>query len=173
MCVVIFFISSIVYADSIVNTDKSCVSNITKLTVDTKNDFKLISRSCDSEDNPFIENFLVSKNQKLFLNRYSMDGGESPQKLAAVSIYKNKKNSGPILITLHTQKWCCYPSPEGIVYSIDLYSIKKTKNNVMIEPITNILGKNSSGLDGVSDDYMYFKLKDIASIKKWLDQNYK
>ncbi|WP_265092424.1 hypothetical protein [Acinetobacter courvalinii] len=42
-----------------------------------------------------------------------------------------------------------------------------------MKPITDILGDNSSGLEGVSDDYMHFKFKDIASIKKWLDKNYK
>ncbi|MEQ1189160.1 MULTISPECIES: hypothetical protein [Acinetobacter] len=167
-----FFIASTGYAGSSVDTEKFCKTQITKLTVYIKNDFELISKSCDSESNPFIENTLVSKNQKMFLNKYSMDGGDNPQKLAAVSVYK-KKNSEPILITLHTQKWCCYPSPQGTVYSVDLYKIKKINNNIKIDSITNILGENSSGLDGVSDEYLSFKFKDIASIKKWLEKNYK
>jgi hypothetical protein len=33
--------------------------------------------------------------------------------------------------------------------------------------------QSHSGLEGVSDDYMHFKFKDIASIKKWLDKNHK
>ena len=52
------------------------------------------------------------------------------------------------------------------------YIIKK-KNGIGVNSITDILGDNSSGLDGVSDGYMSFKLKNIASIKKWLDKNYK
>lgn len=61
-----FFIVSTGYADSLVDTEKFCKTQITKLTVYTKNDFELISKSCDSESNPFIENTLVSKNQKFF-----------------------------------------------------------------------------------------------------------
>ncbi|MEB5477120.1 hypothetical protein I2F25_08720 [Acinetobacter pollinis] len=153
-----------------IKENESCKTTITKLTIYTKNDFNLVSKSCDSEEDPSIENFITSKNNKQFLNKYSMDGGSWPQELAAVSIYKAKK---PVLITLHTQKWCCYPSPEGIVYSIDLYNIIKLNNGFKIMPVTQILGDNSSGLDGTSDEVMHFKLKDISSIKKWLDKNYK
>ena len=160
-----------VFAES--QSEKSnCEINSTLLTVYKKNDFKILSKSCDSEDNPFIENILQGYNTKIFLNEYSMDGGEWPQKLEAVSIYR-KKNKPPILITLHTQKWCCYPSPEGEVYSIDLYEITRDKNSFKLKDIGSILGDDQGGLDGVSDDYMHFKLKNIALIKKWLDKNYK
>jgi hypothetical protein len=68
--------------------------------------------------------------------------------------------------------FCCYPQPSGQLYSIELYKIWNIDKNIKIEPITEILQEYSTGLEGVSDDYMHFKYKDIASIKKWLDKNY-
>ena len=77
----------------------SCEENVTRLTVNKKNDFRLISKSCDFEDNPFIENFLSDGKQKILINKYSMDGGKWPQKLEAVSIYKKKNKVGNCIKT--------------------------------------------------------------------------
>ena len=98
-----------------------------------------------------------------------MDGGKWPQKLEAVSIYKNKV---PVLITLHTQYWDT-PTVNGITYSVNLYKILNSSDGVRLIDISKILGQDQSGLDGVSDNYMHFKFKNISSIKKWLDINYK
>ena len=73
----------------------------------------------------------------------------------------------------YSEKYCCYPQPAGTLYTVNLYEIHKNNNKISVKSITDILGDNSSGLDGVSDDYMKFSLKNIASIKKWLDKNYK
>ncbi|MEB5477122.1 hypothetical protein [Acinetobacter pollinis] len=103
-----------------------------------------------------------------------MDGGKSPQELAAVSIYRNIKKE-PVLITLHTQDWCCYPLSQGTVYSVNLYKIKKTDSKITLIDITRDLGEESSGLDGENDigEKLIFKYKNISSIKKCLDKNYK
>ncbi|ENW94197.1 hypothetical protein [Acinetobacter dispersus] len=153
------------------NSIQSCEEAVTKLTVNKKHDFNLMSKSCDFEENPFIENFLINGKQKRFVNKYSMDGGKWPQKLEAVSIYK-QKNKVPVLITLHTQRWDT-PTINGVTYSINLYKIINNNEGVNLIDISKILGEDKSGLDGVSDDYMHFKFKDINSIKEWLDKNYK
>lgn len=77
-----------------------------------------------------------------------------------------------MLITLHTQVWDS-PTVNGILYNVNLYEIYLTGKRVRLVDVSNILGNSQSGLEGVSDDYMHFKFKDIASIKKWLDKNYK
>ncbi len=61
----------------------------------------------------------------MFLNKYSMDGGDNPQKLAAVSVYK-KKNSEPILITLHTQNGVAILHLKGL-FILLIYINKKDK----------------------------------------------
>ena len=83
-----------------------------------------------------------------------------------------KTNKNPILITLHTQYWDT-PTINGTTYSIDLYQITNKNGKIQVTDISKILGDKQSGLDGVSDDYILFDLKNIALIKKWLDKNYK
>ncbi|WP_241527911.1 hypothetical protein [Acinetobacter proteolyticus] len=142
-----------------------------KLSIFGKNDFILISKFCDYNDKHFLVNFLIKGKQKIFINKYSVNGGKWPQKLEAVSIYK-QKNKAPILITLHTQRWDT-PTIGGVTYSINLYQIINNNEGVKLIDISKNLGNDQSGLDGISDEYMHFKFKDIASIKKWLDKNYK
>lgn len=79
------------------------------------------------------------------------------------------------MITLHSESICCYPRPEGKSYSIDLYKVIKSNEKIKLTPYTGILGDNKYGFDGRNDvkEKVNFKLKDIASIKKWLDKNYK
>lgn len=160
------FLINVTYAK---DASLSCKEDTTQLTVYNRHDFKFISKSCNFEENPFVENFLISGKKKIFINKYSMDGGKWPQKLEAVSIYKNKV---PVLITLHTQYWDT-PTVNGITYSVNLYKILNSSDGVRLIDISKILGQDQSGLDGVSDNYMYFKFKNISSIKKWLDINYK
>lgn len=144
------------------------------LSIFKKNDAKFISNNCEiALDNQYVESFLIIQNKKLFLDRVKgrVGNGEGAE-LVAVSLYR-KKSKLPVLITLYSETYCCYPQPSGKLYTVDLYNIVKNGNNISLKPITDILGDNSSGLEGVSDDYMHFKFKDIASIKKWLDKNYK
>ena len=76
------------------------------------------------------------------------------------------------MITIHTQYWDT-STISGTSYDINLYEILNKDGKVTLIDITEKLGKNQSGLDGESDQKMIFKLKDIALIKKWLDENYK
>ncbi|MFC6053179.1 hypothetical protein ACFPT0_10070, partial [Acinetobacter portensis] len=152
------------YALNLAQLGALCISNLCA----TK---PIISKICNSNDNPYIENSLQGLNKNVYLNKYSIDGGKWYQKLAAVSVYK-KTNKNPILITLHTQYWDT-PTINGTTYSIDLYQITNKNGKIQVTDISKILGDKQSGLDGVSDDYILFDLKNIALIKKWLDKNYK
>ncbi|WP_436870580.1 hypothetical protein [Acinetobacter courvalinii] len=151
------------------NTYESCDIKFTKISLKFKNDFRIVSKSCN-EENPIVTNYLEGSDQKIFINKYSADGGKWLQQLEAVSIYK-QKNKAPILITLHTQRWDT-PTISGVTYSVNLYQIINNNEGVKLIDISKNLGDDQSGLDGVSDDYMHFKFKDIATIKKWLDKNH-
>lgn len=152
------------------DTYEGCDVKYTKISLKVKDDFRIVSKSCN-EENPIVTNYLEGSDQKIFINKYSTDGGKWPQKLEAVSIYK-QKNKAPILITLHTQRWDT-PTISGVTYSVNLYQIINNNEGVKLIDISKNLGDDQSGLDGVLDDYMHFKFKDIASIKRWLDKNYK
>jgi len=158
-------------AKSSINLSKSCDIKTILLTGYKKNDLTFVSKSCDFNENPFVENNLKSDKQTIFVNKYNMDGGKWPQELAAISIYKNRKKN-PILITLHTQNWDT-PTINGVTYSINLYEIINSNGQVKLIDISRTLGDNQHGLDGESDQKMVFKLKNIFLIKKWLDEKYK
>lgn len=145
-----------------------------KLSVFGDNDAEFISKNCDlSPDNQYIESFLILKNKKIYINKINgRVGNGGGAELIAVSLYK-KNSKKPVLITLYSETYCCYPQPSGKLYTVDLNEIKRENNSINLKSITDILGDNNSGLEGVSDDYMHFKFKDISSIKKWLDKNYK
>jgi hypothetical protein len=166
----IFFIQTTCAETKNDNTYESCDIKFMKISLKFKNDFRIVSKTCD-EENPYVINFLEGEGRKIFINKYSTDGGKWPQKLEAVSIYK-QKNKAPILITLHTQRWDT-PTISGVTYSVNLYQIINNNEGVKLIDISKNLGDDQSGLDGVSDDYMHFKFKDVATIKKWLDKNYK
>ena len=146
------------------------ITNQTKLTVYKKADSTIISEEC-LNDNPYISSYLLHNKQKIFINKYSLDAGKWMPKLAAVSIY-NKTGKSPLLITIHTQDWDT-PTISGVSYSIDLYEVVYKNGEIKLIDISKILGENRSGLDGESDQKMVFKLKNITSIKKWLNKNYK
>lgn len=154
--------------------EKFCkVDQTYKLSIFGKNDAKFISKNCDlSPDNQYIESFLILKNKKMSINKINgRVGNGGGTELIAVSLYKENSKQ-PVLITLYSETYCCYPQPSGKLYTVDLNEIKKENNSMVLKSITNILGDNNSGLEGVSDDYMHFKFKDINSIKEWLDKNY-
>ena len=155
------------------NDSESCQKNQVKLSVFAKNDSEFISKNCDlSPDNQFVESSLITRDIKKIVSKVNgRIGNGDGVKLIAVSIYK-KINKPPVLIELYSEKYCCYPQPAGTLYTVNLYEIHKNNNKISIKSITDILGDNSSGLDGVSDDYMKFSFKNIALIKKWLDKNY-
>lgn len=136
------------------------------------NDISFLSKNCMVDvETQYVENFLEHQKEKIFINKvYGMVGNGSGVGLKAVSIYRKSKD--PILITLYAENYCCYPKPSGTLYTVELHKIIKKDKKIILKSITNILGENSSGLEGVSDDYLYFKLKNISSIKKWLDKNY-
>lgn len=146
------------------------ITSSTKLTVYKKADSTILSEEC-LNDNPYISSYLIHNKQKIFINKYSLDAGKWMPKLAAVSIY-NKTGKSPLLITIHTQDWDT-PTISGVSYNIDLYELIYINGKIKLIDVSPILGENKSGLDGESDQKMIFKLKDIASIKKWLDKNYK
>ncbi|MGN5762811.1 hypothetical protein ACNQO6_00475 [Acinetobacter calcoaceticus] len=152
------------------DTYEGCDIKYTKISLKFKNDFRIVSKTCD-EENPIVINYLEGSDQKIFINKYDINIGKWLPKLEAVSVYK-KDNQRPLLITLHTQVWDS-PIVNGILYNVNLYEIYLTGKRVRLVDVSNILGNSQSGLEGVSDDYMHFKFKDIASIKKWLDKNYK
>ncbi|SPL71877.1 hypothetical protein KPC_3055 [Acinetobacter stercoris] len=79
------------------------------------------------------------------------------------------------MITLHSQYNCCYPRPEGKNYQVDLYQIQNNKGKLKLKSYTYVLGDYADGFEGQTDvrEKSIFKFKDIASIKKWLDKNYK
>lgn len=162
----VFIFGSSVYAEKL----KCEITNSTKLSVYEKADFNILSEECPN-DNPYISNYLLHNKQRIFINKYSIDAGKWMPKLAAVSIYK-KTGKLPLLITIHTQDWDT-PTISGVSYNIDLYELIEKNGKIKLVDISKILGENKSGLDGESDQKMTFKLKDIASIKKWLDKNYR
>jgi len=51
-------------------------------------------------------------------------------------------------------------------YSLVITLILQLKN------ITNILGSNAEGFEGIAEGKVYYKYKTISEIKKWLDKNY-
>lgn len=142
------------------------------LSVFSKNDISFLSKNCMIDvETQYVENFFEIQKEKIFINKvFGRVGNGSGVQLKAVSIYRKSKD--PILITLYAENYCCYPKPSGTLYTIELHKIIKKDEKIILKSITNILGDKSSGLEGVSDDYLYFKLKNISSIKKWLDKNY-
>ncbi|MDQ8951394.1 hypothetical protein RFH42_00215 [Acinetobacter rudis] len=163
-----------IYQKSYAQDDKNhCNYTNVKLDIYSRDDIRLSSKNCDlNADNQYIESFLLVGQKKIIVNKiYGGNGGGAGIELLAASIYK-KKYKEPVLIMLYVENYCCYPQPSGKLYTIELYKVFNIDNNIKIEEITKILNGNSTGLEGVSDDYMHFKYKNIASIKRWLDKHY-
>ncbi|EMR4044712.1 TPA: hypothetical protein ACN969_002471, partial [Acinetobacter baumannii] len=60
---------------------------------------------------------------------------------------------------------------EGKIYQVKLYQISENKI-LNLKNITNILGSNAEGFEGIAEGEVYYKYKTISEIKKWLDKNY-
>lgn len=155
--------------------DKSCEADQAyNFNVFSKKDVRFTSEVCisDSEEQ-YVKSYYALKGSKKLISRVDggIDGGQGV-KLIAVSLYKRKVKN-PILISIYSEKYCCYPKPTGDFYTVELHEFVKIKNSIELKSITHILGDDTSGLNGVFDDYLTFKFKDISSVKKWLDKNYK
>lgn len=141
----------------------------------SKKDLRFTSETCVSDlEEQHVKSYYILKGKKKLISRVDqgiVDGGQGV-KLIAVSLYKRKVKN-PILISIYSEKYCCYPKPTGDFYTVELHEFVKNKNSIELKSITHILGNDSSGLNGVFDDYLTFKFKDISSVKKWLDKNYK
>ncbi|OFN27490.1 hypothetical protein ACMYUL_06565 [Neisseria sp. CP9] len=119
-----------------------------------------------------IHNSILVNGKKYELKSFRKENSPSRKiNLEAVSVYKNNRHP-PLLITLFSEEFCCYPQPEGKDYTIHLYQIYKGEENSKIQIISvdHILGKNVSGYDGGSDVKTKFKLKNIREIKKYLNK---
>lgn len=171
-----FFLLFILYTVSIEQSyaqDKCKQSQSVRLSVFSKNDYYFKSFSCDAEQGKFLKNYLVGLNKNVLLNEFAAN--EEP-KVVAVSIYnsKNKVNKNPLLISIASAYFCCTPQIEGYSYQVNIYEIKKQGSDFVLKDISKkLLKDNASGFDGQTDKKTYYKYKDIASIKKWLDKNYK
>lgn len=169
----IFLSSCHVFANE-TSSDAFCESKTTALTIFSKNDFTLNSQLCKNNDRSYNVHYLQNKTQNIFVKKQYEEMGYDAPNLKAVSIF-NKDHLPPLLILLHSERICCYPSPEGETYAIDLYKTIKSKNTIQLQPYTTLLAKNSYGFEGQNNvrEKVHFKFKDIASIKKWLEKNYK
>lgn len=144
-----------------------------KLSIFSKNDYKLYSYYCSADEGLYLKNYISDYKKTIFLNEYSDFAANEPPKLLAVSIYKSKSKKPPILIVLNTAYHCCTPQMEGDLYKVNLYQVNKKNSALSLKDVTSIFGKNSDGFDGQSEGKIFYKYKDIASIKKWLEKNYK
>lgn len=168
----LIFYTSHTYASDELNAN--CQNKKINLNIFYKDDFSFNSQLCANDDRSYIINFLQNNSQSILINKKEEEFGYDYPVLEAVSVFKKGKLP-PLLITLHSEYVCCYPRPEGKSYAIDLYKIIKDGGKFKINSYTSILGENNYGFDGQNDvrEKVHFKLKDIASIKKWLDKNYK
>ncbi|MEG0486949.1 MAG: hypothetical protein RR575_03335 [Acinetobacter sp.] len=144
-----------------------------KLSIFSKNDYKLYSYYCSADEGVYLKNFINNSKKTIFLNEYSDFAANEPPKLLAVSVYKGKSKKPPILIVLSTAYHCCTPQMEGDLYKVNLYQINEKNNAFSLKDITSIFGKNSDGFEGQSEGEFFYKYKDIASIKNWLEKNYR
>lgn len=156
--------------------DKCKQSELVSLSIFSKNDYNFQSLSCDAEQGVFLKNYLVNSNKNLLINEFAEFAANEKPKIVAVSIYKpkNKISKNPLLISIASAYFCCTPQIEGYSYQVNIYEVKKQGNNVVLKDISKkLLKEDASGFDGQTDGETYYKYKDITSIKKWLDKNYK
>lgn len=163
-----FICSAATYARDRCKKDQSIPLNIF-----SKNDYRFESFSCDAEQGTFLKNYLINTKKRIFLNEFYEFSAKEEPKVVAVSIYKSKRNN-PLLISISTAFFCCTPQIEGYSYEVKIYEIKKQNDGMILKDITQkLLKDDDSGFEGKTDERIYYKYKNIASIKKWLDKNYK
>ncbi|MEI1681369.1 hypothetical protein V8P49_09100 [Acinetobacter baumannii] len=169
--VVVFIISSLIYSQNLFAKEQCNIDQQVNLNIFKKNDYKLYNYICESSEGLYLKGYLGDKDKKIFVDNYSDFAAKESPKLLAVSIYKPNKRKPPILITINSAYYCCTPQIEGKIYQVKLYQISENKI-LNLKNITNILGSNAEGFDGIAEGKVYYKYKTISEIKKWLDKNY-
>lgn len=170
---------------SIKNEDKSCDDQNYKLSLFKTNDALFSASHCITIHNEeideingtdgieeIIHNSILVNGKKYELKSFRKENSPSRKiNLEAVSVYKDNRHP-PLLITLFSEEFCCYPQLEGKDYTIHLYKIYKGEENseLQLTSVDHILGKNVSGYDGGTDVKTKFKLKNIRKIKKYLNK---
>lgn len=170
---------------SIKNEDKSCDDQNYKLSLFKTNDTLFSASHCITIHNEeideingtdgieeIIHNSILVNGKKYELKSFRKENSPSRKiNLEAVSVYKDNRHP-PLLITLFSEEFCCYPQLDGKDYTIYLYKIYQNKENgeLKLIPSDHILGENASGFNGISDHKIKFKLKNIREIKKYLNK---
>ncbi|SPL71878.1 hypothetical protein [Acinetobacter stercoris] len=172
-----FFLSicllNILLSQSSFAEDKCENKETTNLSIFKKNDYKFHTEICYLENGAYLNNYLINSDQKLFIQKSEDFAAKEIPEVKAVSIYRSKSSKTPILITINSAYYCCTPQMEGNNYNVNLYEIKKINHKLTLKDITKILGEDSEGFEGLAEGRIHYKFKDILSIKKWLDINYK
>ncbi|MEQ1107487.1 hypothetical protein [Acinetobacter seifertii] len=169
--VIVFIISSLIYSQNLFAKDQCNIDQQINLNIFKKNDYKFYNYICESSEGLYLKGYLGDKDKKIFVDNYSDFAAKESPKLLAVSIYKPNKRKPPILITINSAYYCCTPQIEGKIYQVKLYQI--SENMILnLKNITNILGSNAEGFEGIAEGKVYYKYKTISEIKKWLDKNY-
>ncbi|QXB45091.1 hypothetical protein [Acinetobacter seifertii] len=169
--VIVFIISSLIYSQNLFAKDQCNIDQQINLNIFKKNDYKFYNYICESSEGLYLKGYLGDKDKKIFVDNYSDFAAKESPKLLAVSIYKPNKRKPPILITINSAYYCCTPQIEGKIYQVKLYQISENKI-LNLKNITNILGSNAEGFEGIAEGKVYYKYKTISEIKKWLDKNY-
>lgn len=169
---IIFLIFPLLCCQNIFAKDQCNLNNVISLNIFSKKDYNFYSYMCNAVEGMYLKSYIVNKENNIFLNQYEDFSAKENPKLLAVSIYKTKNKKIPVLITLNSSYYCCTPQMEGYMYKINLYQAHKINNKILLKDITKILGKNGEGFEGMVEGRIHYNLKDIASIKKWLDENY-
>lgn len=166
-----FVISSLIYSQNLFAKDQCNIEQQVNLNVFKKNDYKFYNYICESSEGSYLKSYFGDQEKKIFVGDYSDFAAKESPKLLAVSIYKSNKRKPPILIVLNSSYYCCTPQIEGEMYKINLYQIIGN-NSLSLKNITNILGNNSEGFEGMAEGEVYYKYKTISEVKKWLNKNY-
>jgi len=169
--VIVFIISSLIYSQNLFAKDQCNIDQQVNLNIFKKNDYKFYNYICESSEGLYLKGYLGDKDKKIFVDNYSDFAAKESPRILAVSIYKANKRKPPILITINSAYYCCTPQIEGKIYQVKLYQISENKI-LNLKNITNILGSNAEGFEGIAEGKVYYKYKTISEIKKWLDKNY-
>ncbi|MBR7749722.1 hypothetical protein KC093_06010 [Acinetobacter nosocomialis] len=169
--VIVFIISFLIYSQNLFAKDQCNIDQQVNLNIFKKNDYKFYNYICESSEGLYLKGYLGDKDKKIFVDNYSDFAAKESPRLLAVSIYKPNKRKPPILITINSAYYCCTPQIEGKIYQVKLYQISENKI-LNLKNITNILGSNAEGFEGIAEGKVYYKYKTISEIKKWLDKNY-
>nr|WP_146105877.1 hypothetical protein [Acinetobacter nosocomialis] len=169
--VIVFIISFLIYSQNLFAKDQCNIDQQINLNIFKKNDYKFYNYICESSEGLYLKGYLGDKDKKIFVDNYSDFAAKESPRLLAVSIYKPNKRKPPILITINSAYYCCTPQIEGKIYQVKLYQVSENKI-LNLKNITNILGSNAEGFEGIAEGKVYYKYKTISEIKKWLDKNY-